>query len=628
MTDILKNKSLFAYVTISFLIIFSAAVTVFFIQGEQKSGNTIYIAGKQSMIVQRVALLSNNLFYEVEKKGIKKKIQNYLKELKQNQSYIKSLNNSIANNLFYDSGYQYDNLLKQYMSNIEKFIQNPTSRLLKIINFTNESLLTTTTTLVTLLADERDRQIQSLIYILIATTTFLLFSLYLIYINITLVSISQTQNNIQELDNQKSFMSAVLENSAHAIIATEIDGTITLFNKKAEEMLGYTREEMISKNTPAVFHLDEEVIQRAKLLSEEFKTNIEPGFQVFVEKSTRNLPNKDEWIYVTKDGKKLTVKLSITAIRDFDQVITGYLGIAEDISILKDDEKKIKEYVNLIDKNIITSSTDLNGKIIYTSEAFCKISGYSKEELIGKNHSIVRHPDMSKEVYKDLWNHLVNDKEWSGEIKNRKKDGGFYWVRANISPNYDVNGNKIGYTAIRQDITDAKLIEKISITDGLTDIYNRRHFDDIFPKMIKNSKRSKDFVSFLIMDVDHFKQYNDTYGHQMGDNVLIEIAKAIKKSLKRQDDLCFRLGGEEFGVVFNSDNKYEALEFANKIKQDIEDLKIEHEKNTVSKYVTASMGLICLKRNQVESEDLIYREADSLLYKAKEQGRNRVISED
>jgi len=232
---------------------------------------------------------------------------------------------------------------------------------------------------------------------------------------------------------------------------------------------------------------------------------------------------------------------------------------------------------------------------------------------------------MKKEVYQDLWKHLINDQAWSGEIKNLKKDGGFYWVRANISPTFDLNGKKIGYTAIRQDISDEKLVEKLSITDGLTDIYNRRHFDDIFPKMIKNSKRSKEFISFLIMDVDHFKLYNDTYGHQMGDKVLIEIAKAIKKSLKRQDDLCFRLGGEEFGVVFNTNSQNEALEFANKIKEDIENLKIEHTKNTASHYVTASMGLICLKRNQIESADIIYKEADKLLYQAKEQGRNVVI---
>lgn len=235
---------------------------------------------------------------------------------------------------------------------------------------------------------------------------------------------------------------------------------------------------------------------------------------------------------------------------------------------------------------------------------------------------------MPKELYKNLWNQLLNNESWSSEIKNRKKDGSFYWVLANISPIYNIEGNKIGYTAIRQDITDKKFIEQISLTDGLTQIYNRRHFDNIFPKMLKRNKRDKSYINFLIMDVDHFKQYNDTYGHQMGDNVLISIANSLKKSLKRQDDLCFRLGGEEFGAVYYSDNQHEALKYADEIRKNIENLKMEHTKNSASPYVTASMGLISLKPDEIKSEDAIYKEADELLYKAKESGRNRVKIKD
>ena len=114
----------------------------------------------------------------------------------------------------------------------------------------------------------------------------------------------------------------------------------------------------------------------------------------------------------------------------------------------------------------------------------------------------------------------------------------------------------------------------------------------------------------------------------MGDNVLIKIANSLKESLKREDDLCFRLGGEEFGAVYYTDSQSEALLYANKIRKNIEALKIEHEKNSASKYVTASMGLICLKPDEIKSEDIIYKEADELLYKAKESGRNRVVIKD
>uniref|UniRef100_UPI0025D714A3 sensor domain-containing diguanylate cyclase n=1 Tax=Sulfurimonas sp. TaxID=2022749 RepID=UPI0025D714A3 len=419
-----------------------------------------------------------------------------------------------------------------------------------------------------------------------------------------------------------------LKHSAHAIIATDVDGIITLFNKSAEKMLGYSAAEVILKETPLKFHKVDEVIEKAEQLNKEFDIKLKPSFSVFIERTNRDLLNQDEWTYINKDNQEIIVKLSVTKLIDHNNVTTGYLGIAEDITSIKNDEVQLKKYLELINQNIITSSTDLKGNITYTSEAFCKISGYTKDELIGKNHNIVRHPDMSDNIYSDLWANLSKDKIWSGEIKNLKKDGTSYWVKAHIYPIYDFNGNKIGYTAIRQDITDKKLIEIISITDGLTDIFNRRHFDDIFPNILKTNIRSKEYISFLMMDVDHFKQYNDTYGHQMGDDVLINIAKTLKKSLKRKDDLCFRLGGEEFGLVFYTKDKKEAFDYAITIKENLENLKIEHSGNSVSKYVTASMGLICIKPYQVENEDIIYREADQLLYQAKEQGRNKVIMKD
>lgn len=289
-------------------------------------------------------------------------------------------------------------------------------------------------------------------------------------------------------------------------------------------------------------------------------------------------------------------------------------------------EKKIQDYVDLIDKNIITSTTDLHGDIVYVSDAFCKISGYSKEELIGQNHRIVKHEDVKKQTYKDLWDTLTLNKTWKGELKNKKKNGQFYWVKASISPIFDEFNNKIGYTAIRQDITDKKIIEEISITDGLTNIYNRRYFNEVFPKQINIAKRHNYLLSFLIIDIDYFKQYNDTYGHQKGDEVLVNVALCIKKSMNRANDYCFRIGGEEFGVIFESLSIIKAKEFSNNIRKSVENLKIEHKNNSVSSFITVSMGLICQDSNTIESHDKMYKQADELLYKAKQSGRNKLIS--
>ena len=278
----------------------------------------------------------------------------------------------------------------------------------------------------------------------------------------------------------------------------------------------------------------------------------------------------------------------------------------------------------MIEEYIITSTTNEKGNITSVSEAFCQISGYSKKELLGQNHKILRQPDMKDSLYQDMWNTITSGKMWRGEIKNRKKDGGYYWVDAIIEPLFD-NDKKIkGYYAIRIDITNKKEIERISITDGLTDIFNRRHFNETFPKVINSAKRNDELVCFLLMDIDHFKQYNDNYGHQRGDDVLIEFAKTLKETLQRADDLAFRLGGEEFGLVYKAESKEKALEFANQVRQKIENMKIAHEYSSASSYVTASMGLVCEYASKIGDMDTVYKQADDLLYESKESGRNRV----
>ena len=114
----------------------------------------------------------------------------------------------------------------------------------------------------------------------------------------------------------------------------------------------------------------------------------------------------------------------------------------------------------LIDKYIISSTTDLKGKIIDVSDAFCNISGYTREELIGKPHNIIRHPDMPKSAFKDLWDTIQKGKSWDGEVKNLKKDGGYYWVYAHIEPLFDRKNNIEGYAAVRLDITDSVNLEE------------------------------------------------------------------------------------------------------------------------------------------------------------------------
>lgn len=314
-----------------------------------------------------------------------------------------------------------------------------------------------------------------------------------------------------------------------------------------------------------------------------------------------------------------------------ENVVVRLEGTVQNVTERVRTEKELQEYNDILDTNIIASQTDLNGVITHASKAFCDISGYAKEELIGQKHNIVRHEDMPDEIYTELWQTILAGKAWEGELKNRKKDGTAYWVKAHITPKYNDEGVMTGFTAIRQDITDKKRIEELSITDELTGLYNRRYFNTVLGSAFHRAKRDGKVFCFFIMDVDHFKQYNDTYGHFKGDETLKSIARIFKEHFKRFDDSGYRLGGEEFGGLFIAENRDQALAFTEQFKDAIEAEHILHESSDISPYVTVSIGLLTIdfiqgNRTMEFESDRIYKQADDLLYQAKASGRNRVIT--
>lgn len=292
-------------------------------------------------------------------------------------------------------------------------------------------------------------------------------------------------------------------------------------------------------------------------------------------------------------------------------------GTVQDVTELRRVEKKLNNYVALVNESVITSSTDLAGNIIYASNAFCRVSKYEKSELIGKNHRIICHPDMPEEIYKELWNTITHNQTWQGEIKNKAKDGSIYWVYAVISPDFDEEGERIGYTAIRQDITDKKRAEELAITDRLTGLYNRLKLDEVLHYEIAQTKRYETPLSIIIIDIDHFKSVNDTYGHQTGDMVLIEAAQ-ILRSCSRASDTSGRWGGEEFLIILPNTNLSGALEAAEKIR-----MAIENYPFSVVGQKTASFGVSEFLAN--ENENSFIERADQALYRAKSGGRNQVV---
>lgn len=385
-----------------------------------------------------------------------------------------------------------------------------------------------------------------------------------------------------------------------------------------------TREMTLSSNAQTLLQIESEMFMIDDLLLLVCEIDMSKVLKLFEEALEYGIGFETEFRIQRPNGFTVFSLIAQTEFRDGSSTLYGTL---QDITETARSRDIMREYFHIIDTNVLVSKTDLSGIITYVSQSFADISGYTKEELIGSHQNIVRHPDMPEETFSELWQSIHAGKIWHGEIKNQTKDGKTYWVDTTISPTYDHKNQITGYMAIRQLITDKKLIENLVITDPLTELFNRRHFSNIASQEILRARRDKKSFAFAILDIDNFKLYNDTYGHQAGDDVLISIAKALRQSFKRSSDYVFRLGGEEFGIILSdthSDTLIYSMELA---RSNIENLSIEHRLNHPKNVVTGSFGMVIVHHEEKFTHiDTLYKKADEELYKAKALGRNQICT--
>lgn len=276
---------------------------------------------------------------------------------------------------------------------------------------------------------------------------------------------------------------------------------------------------------------------------------------------------------------------------------------------------KVKE---IIDMYVPISISDLTGDIIDCNEAFCFLTKYTREELIGKPHSICKYEDTPSVTYENMWNKLSLDEVYSGELINKAKDNSLFHVNVKIHPRFNEHGEKTGYIAIIENITDRKKLEEMASYDELTSLYNRSKFDFYMHEKFKYAKRYGTNLSLLIFDIDHFKHVNDIYGHLVGDYVLQTIAKILKENI-RQSDIVARWGGEEFAIIVSNSDNHISYELAENIRNNIESYSFNKVQN-----ITVSCGIAQFK--DYDSCLMLFEQADSALYKAKQNGRNCIIS--
>lgn len=286
-------------------------------------------------------------------------------------------------------------------------------------------------------------------------------------------------------------------------------------------------------------------------------------------------------------------------------------------SIIDEYSKNLQKNIDIIDKHVLITYSDKKGNITYASDAICKLTGYTKEELVGKNHRILKHPDTPKSTFKKLWQTIKQGEIYKGEIKNKNKAGGAYWIDVTITPLINKYGEIEGYSAIRQDITDKKTAQKLSITDNLTQIYNRLHLENILATETNRANRYGEVYSVIIIDIDNFKSINDNHGHDVGDKILISVVKILKSKI-RDTDVLGRWGGEEFLIICPKSDIDQAYIVAQKLRVAIQEYKFP-----VIKKLTCSFG-VSQYRSKDKNSDAVVKKADEALYVSKENGRNMV----
>jgi len=309
-------------------------------------------------------------------------------------------------------------------------------------------------------------------------------------------------------------------------------------------------------------------------------------------------------------------------------------------------EKTLQTLSYAIDHNpasiIITGP---NGHIQKVNPKFEQLTGYTIDEVRGKNLRILQSGTHSKKFYKNLWDTITAGKEWFGEFHNKKKNGELYWEKASIAPVFDENNKISHFVAVKEDITEQKRVSeeqketnqqlqsqltKITelqstlheqaMRDPLTGLYNRRYMDEALKREIARSKREKYLVTVILLDLDFLKKFNDAGGHATGDIALRQLAGLLTTSTRTEDTVC-RFGGDEFIVILPNTSGENALMRTQMWRKQIEGFTLLHRKDQIFR-ITFSAGIATYPTNGQTIEEIL-KCADTALYRAKLNGRDR-----
>ncbi|MEH7107685.1 diguanylate cyclase domain-containing protein [Bacillus sp. JJ1764] len=301
--------------------------------------------------------------------------------------------------------------------------------------------------------------------------------------------------------------------------------------------------------------------------------------------------------------------------------------------------KETEERFRLLAENssdLITMNSEV-GEYIYISPAVKEILHFEYQELLGKKMELFIHPD-DLELYKNTFKKALEEGDAGATYRYKVKLGEYIWIESSFKSVSDQEDGNKRVIIVSRNITNRKLTEQklqeanallnqLSYLDGLTGISNRRYFDETLLSEWSNSLLNTSPITLMMLDIDYFKKYNDTYGHLEGDYCLQSIAQAIKEVIAPHSTYIFcRYGGEEFAIILPGSEQQKGIHIAEQIQEKIQQLQIPHKSSKIADFVTLSIGIATMIPDPTTSSENLIQKADSALYKSKIHGRNTITS--
>jgi len=435
----------------------------------------------------------------------------------------------------------------------------------------------------------------------------LLLSLFLIKLTKRL----KRQN--KKISDHSAKHMALLSSLSEGVYGINNKGICTFINPAALKLLGYTRSELLDTDTP---------ICPIFLQDHEKQSTKNPIQQTLSDGKTRHL----EHLFQRKDGSLFPVQLNIVGLASTTENQQSAVITFTDMSL----EKEMLEHNKMLSTALEASQTsivitDIHANVEWVNPAFETLTGYTKVEAIGHNPAqLLYSGKQDQPFYKNLWDTVLSGKPWKGELINRRKDGSLYDEELYISPVMGEKGKIKHFLAVKHDITQRKQLQNklkhISEHDTLTELPNRLLLNDRLNQALSLAKRNKTTLALIFLDLDKFKPVNDTFGHDIGDLLLQQVAKRIQICL-RESDTVARVGGDEFIILLpNIQNQHNILSLAEKIRSALNQ-SFDCDNNTLN--ISSSLGIAIYPEHGLTALELS-KNADSAMYQSKNKGRNNV----